>query len=599
MKLPLLAATSALLQSVYVSSSNLNNLNLQNALQSVLSASPHFSSSSSSPPNILLVITDDQDLQLDSIDYTPHITRHIRDQGTFYRNHFVTTALCCPSRVSLWTGRQAHNTNVTDVHPPYGGYPKFVDRGFNDNFLPVWLQQAGYDTYYTGKLFNAHTVDNYHSPHVNGFNGSDFLLDPYTYSYLNSTYQRNQDAPVSYEGYHTTDVITKKALGFLDDALEGERPFFLTVAPVAPHSDVNPGRALAGEIPIMTAPIPLERHEHLFKDVKVPRNENFNPDEPSGVSWVRDLPQQNQTVVDYNDHFYRSRLRALQGVDELVDALVSRVEQSEKLDNTYIIYTSDNGFHIGQHRLPPGKTCGFEEDIRVPLFIRGPGIPEGGVEDSVTTHIDLAPTIFELAGIPAREDFDGTAIPITDEFSGTRHEHVTVEYWGRAVVEGDYSGIGPDGLPQFPNNTYKSVRLLGEGYNFYYSVWCSNEHELYDLSTDPYQLHNLYPSTTPTATKEPQILGRSLSQVISRLDALLLVLKSCQGITCIKPWDVLQPGGSVSSLREALDEGYDAFYGEQPGVSFDWCAAGYIIAAEGAQVPLTTSRYGLPWDAWV
>jgi hypothetical protein len=146
--------------------------------------------------------------------------------------------------------------------------------------------------------------------------------------------------------------------------------------------------------------------------------------------------------VDYNDHFYRSRLRALQGVDELVDALVSRVEQSEKLDNTYIIYTSDNGFHIGQHRLPPGKTCGFEEDIRVPLFIRGPGIAEGGVEDSVTTHIDLAPTIFELAGIPAREDFDGTAIPVTEGFSGTRHEHVTVEYWGRAVVEGDYSAIG-------------------------------------------------------------------------------------------------------------------------------------------------------------
>lgn len=115
MKLSLSLAT-AFLQGA--ASSNLN-FNLQNALQSVL-ASPHSSSSSASPPNILLVITDDQDLQLDSIDYTPHITRHIRDQGTFYRNHFVTTALCCPSRVSLWTGRQAHNTNVTDVHPPYG-----------------------------------------------------------------------------------------------------------------------------------------------------------------------------------------------------------------------------------------------------------------------------------------------------------------------------------------------------------------------------------------------------------------------------------------------------------------------------------------------
>lgn len=93
-------------------------------------------------------------------------------------------------------------------------------------------------------------------------------------------------------------------------------------------------------------------------------------------------------------------------------------------------------------------------------------------------------------------------------------------------------------------------------------------------------------------------MGRSLSQLITRLDALLLVLKSCKGITCIKPWDVLQPDGSVSNLREALEERYDALYGEQPGVSFDWCADGYIIAAEGAQVPLTT-RYGLPWDAWV
>ncbi|KAJ5761772.1 uncharacterized protein N7511_005154 [Penicillium nucicola] len=566
-------------------------LQLQDAVQSILSNEAH-----ATRPNILFVITDDQDLELNSINYTPQITKHIRDRGTFFRNHFVTTALCCPSRVSLWTGRQAHNTNVTDVSPPYGGYPKFVERGFNDAFLPVWLQQAGYDTYYTGKMFNSHTVDNYHSPHINGFNGSDFLLDPYTYSYLNSTYQRNHEPPVSHEGEHTIDVITGKALGFLDDALEGDRPFFLAVSPVAPHSNVDPHAISSGKI-IMSEPIPLERHQHLFENVTVPRRANFNPDKASGVSWVRDLPQQNESVVAYNDHFYRSRLRALQGVDELVDSLVTRLEESGQLDNTYIIYTSDNGFHIGQHRLPPGKTCGFEEDIRVPLFIRGPGVAEGLEQDAVTTHVDLAPTFFHIAGIPARADFDGTAIPITPDFDAERHEHVTVEYWGRSVMEGVFSGIGPGGSTMISNNTYKSVRLLGEGYNLYYSVWCNNEHELYDLSTDPHQLHNLYPGTS-LSTEDTQILGRSISQAITRLDALLMVLKSCQGTTCIQPWNVLQPQDSVSTLSDALNRKYDGFYGAQPQVSFDWCADGYIIEAEGEQVPLI-SRYGVSWDVWV
>lgn len=152
-----------------------------------------------------------------------------------------------------------------------------MERGFNENFLPVWLQEAGYDTYYTGKLFNSHTIENYHSPHVNGFNGSDFLMDPYTYSYLNSTYQRHREAPVSYEGRHTMDVITEKALGFLDDALGGERPFFVAVAPVAPHANVDPQDLVNGKI-VMTDPVPLKRHERLFQAVKVPRTPNFNPD---------------------------------------------------------------------------------------------------------------------------------------------------------------------------------------------------------------------------------------------------------------------------------------------------------------------------------
>jgi arylsulfatase A-like enzyme len=163
--------------------------------------------------------------------------------------------------------------------------------------------------------------------------------------------------------------------------------------------------------------------------------------QPTGVSWIRDLPFRNQTEVDYFDHYYRQRLRALQGVDELVDAMVTRLEKSDKIDNTYIIYTSDNGFHIGQHRMHPGKTCGFDEDIRVPFFIRGPGIPKGHVEKSVTTHIDLAPTFFQLADIPLRHDFDGTPLTLSGT-NGTLHEHVAVEYWGQAMLEGGLANLG-------------------------------------------------------------------------------------------------------------------------------------------------------------
>jgi arylsulfatase A-like enzyme len=178
--------------------------------------------------------------------------------------------------------------------------------------------------------------------------------------------------------------------------------------------------------------------------------------------------------------FYRSRLRALQAVDEIVDGVVSRLERYGILDNTYIIYTSDNGYHIGQHRLQPGKECGFEEDINIPLIIRGPSVPAGVVTDVVTTHTDLAPTIFELIGKQPRDDFDGTSIPVTaaglEEAKQTRHEHVNVEYWGFALAEGKY------GKELYWNNTYKSLRLIGRGYNLYYSVWCNNEHELYDMN---------------------------------------------------------------------------------------------------------------------
>lgn len=344
----------------------------------------------------------------------------------------------------------------------------------------------GYNTYYVGKLFNAQRIDNYHSPHAAGWTGSDFLLDPYTYEYLNATFQRNRDRPVSYEGQHSTDVLAEKAYGFLDEALgdEEQKPFFLTIAPTAPHSNVHINvKNLDGEFTKTTAtqgpPVPADRHKHLFKDVKVPRTPHFNPDEPNGVSWISRLPQQNETNVEFNDDFYRNRLRTLQVVDEIVDEVVARLDQAGVLEDTYIFYSTDNGYHIGQHRLQPGKQCAYEEDINIPLIVRGPDVPKGGVTEIVTSHTDLAPTFMQLAGAKLRKDLDGAAIPLTaaelEAEKETRQEHVNVEMWGIIMSEGKY------GSTLYRNHTYKALRVVGEGYSYLYTVWCSGEHELYDL----------------------------------------------------------------------------------------------------------------------
>ncbi|KAI5917317.1 Arylsulphatase [Camillea tinctor] len=571
-------------------------------------------------PNVVFVLTDDQDVHLSSLDYMPLLKKHILDEGTYFDKHYCTTAVCCPSRVTLWTGKASHNTNVTNVNPPYGGYPKFIAEGFNNNYFPVWLQQAGYNTYYTGKLFNAHTVNNYNSPHPGGYTSSDFLLDPYTYDYLNSTFQRNGEPPRSYEGRYGPDVLAEKAYGLLDEAVHAanNQPFFLTVAPIAPHANViMKGDPQDGSHEVVfTEPISAKRHQHLFPNAKVPRSLNFNPDKPSGANWLLQLPQQNASEVAYNDHFYRQRLRALQSVDELIEGLVSRLEAYGLLDNTYVVFSSDNGFHIGNHRLPPGKSCGYEEDTNVPLAVRGPGVARNYTADIVTTHTDLAPTFFELLGIPLRDDFDGTAIPMTradiEEAGRARREHAGIEYWGFALGEGEFSQV------QIELNTYKALRISGPGYSLYYAVWCTNERELYDMTADPYQLHNLLRpsslSNSSSSSSFPLLAAHPLPKLLSRLDALLMVLKSCRGATCRRPWDQLHPSGGVHALEDALAAEHDALYEEAalPRVRYEFCANGYLREAEG---PMWEDREvvgrernkgkgeymrdGLRWEDWV
>jgi N-acetylglucosamine-6-sulfatase len=213
----------------------------------------------------------------------------------------------------------------------------------------------------------------------------------------------------------------------------------------------------------------------------------------------------------------------------------------------------------------------------------------------VSTHTDLAPTFLSLFGLPLRTNMDGKVIAdirpgSQSQTQGSPTEHVNVEMWAPAdpyevapfkAIESTLKGLA--------NNTYKGLRIQSDDYSLYYSVWCTNEHELYDMVQDPYQTVNLLPQTYDIATQIPPgrpLLGRTMDQVVARLDALMMVLKSCVGVQCTQPWQQLHPGGGVSTLAEALRDEYDGFYGMQPKVGFAKCVNGYVVEHEGPQSAL-------------
>lgn len=319
----------------------------------------------------------------------------------------------------------------------------------------------------------------------------------------------------------------------------------------------------------------------------------------SGVAWISRLPRLNDTVIEYNDEYQRCRLRALQSVDEMVAGLVERLDRTGELDNTYIVYTTDNGYHISQHRMHRGKSCGLETDVNVPMIVRGPGVERDFVSEAVTAHTDIAPTLLSIIGAPLRRTFDGTPMPLFGA-GGDDREHVSIEYWGATAGEGWYGFRGgwggnvSESVNGYINNTYKSVRLIGQGYNLYYSVWCTNEVELYDMTQDPGQLRNLLDRTDREridAAREFSVAGRPLNQVLNRFDAAIMILKDCKGDSCRDPWGHIHAqasddGARVRTLTDALDTRYGEFYTTQPKLRFLRCEMGHIPESE------TT------WDEW-
>ena len=496
------------------------------------------------------------------MDYMPNVKSLLTDQGTFFRKHYCTVALCCPSRASILAGRCVHNINVTDVSAPYGGYEKFVKEGFNEDYLPLWLQEGGINTCYVGKLFNGLRISNYLNPKPKGWTSTNFLLEPGCYDYLNNTWAEDFGPWESYPGQNAVDLIPENGLAMLNKAVGTGKPWFLTIAPAVPHVGIN---ASSGD---SFAPVPQEKWINAFMVEQVPRTSNWNPDAATGVGWIHKLPQQNQTVIDLLDDFYRRRLRVIAGLDDMVADLVNTLESSGQLENTHIIYTTDNVYHIGTHRLGPGKECAFESDVNMPLVWRGPGIASGQISNAVSSHTDLAPTLLALYGLDQQSGFDGRIMPITSDLASTAGsgsgEHVNIEMWGVGVPYELYHPRGLTANWDKADDTYKALRIQSDSYSYLYTVWCTNAHELYDMQDDPGQMNNLlegihYIHDTFNTTLRP---------LVERLDTLTMVLKSCQGTACMQPWQYLFPQGQVLNLTAALAPAYDAFFTAQPKVSF-------------------------------
>lgn len=464
-----------------------------------------------SKPNIIFILVDDFDADL--VEFMPQLKSLVIQQGVSFTDFFVNVSLCCPSRASILRGQYAHNTHVLTNAMPTGGFEKFYALGHEHSTIATWLQAAEYRTCYLGKYLNGYPagVPPTHVPA--GWNEwySPVAGNPYS----NFNYVMNENGRLVRYGSrpedYLTDVVARKAIDCMKRAVSESKPFFMHIALYVPHSPATP------------AP----RHAQLFAAAKLPRPPSFNEADVSDKpSYIRSRPLLTERQIAQMEDLYRKRLQSLQAVDEMIAGFIETLQALGQLDNTYIFFTSDNGFHMGHHRLNSGKQTAYEEDIRVMMFVRGPGVPAAQTREHITGTIDLAPTFAELGGASAPDFVDGRSLvpllhsnpPSADEW----RRGFLIEHWNqqpRETAETDGVLEPPDPMefdqpkplviPQF-----SAIRTR----DYLYVEYVTGERELYNLNTDPYQLESLHAHADP--------------QLLQRLSEDLAQLKTCVGASC-------------------------------------------------------------------
>jgi arylsulfatase A-like enzyme len=431
-------------------------------------------------PNFVVVLTDDLDVP--TTHQLPRLADLIASRGISFTRAYAPTPLCGPSRASILTGQYVHNHGVNGNEPPANGFVAF--RRHEGATIATWLKAAGYRTALVGKYINAYAWgagDAYVPPGWDEWYGHLAAIEDQRYW----NYWVNDNGNVSRFGAsaaeYSTDLETKRAVSFVRASAGREEPLLLYVAPQAPHT-------------------PSWYHERFgaeFRYTFAPRPPSFNEgDVRDKPSWIRQIDSLDDAAIDGVDHFQRFRLRSLRAVEEQVEAILQALAETGRLESTYLFFLSDNGLLMGQHRAVGRKNSVYEESIGIPFLVRGPGVPAGVRFDQPVLTIDLAPTLLELASVPAPDSLDGRSLApfLRGAAPASWRTDVLIEAYGAG-----------------PSYALRTAEAL-------YAHLDTEELELYDMRTDPWQLESRHRGADPAT--------------IDAFEKRIAQLLACRGASC-------------------------------------------------------------------
>jgi arylsulfatase A-like enzyme len=443
-------------------------------------------------PNVIVIMTDDQTVE--SLRVMPNVQRFLIKPGTTFVNSFVNFPLCCPSRATFLTGQYSHNHNVVG-----NNFANGLGHLDQSNTLPLWLSKAGYSTIFIGKYLNEYGK---FEPRAIPPGWSEWYA-AVRLAYFGHIMNRNgKIVPYGTDvASYQSDVYTNTARDVIRRYAHGPKPFFLWLSYFAPHQGGPPE---PGDPSGLKSAVPAPRHHSAFAREPLPRTPSFDEEDVSDKpAFVRRRPRFNESAIKNLETSYRRTLESLLAVDDGVGEVIAELRAAGILKRTLIVFTSDNGLLQGQHRFINAKEQVYEQSIRVPLIMRGPGVPHGVRLEQPVVNADLAPTIIDAADAePGRMPDGRSLLPLFADVG---------LQWGRDIL-----------LERGPGTTildrlYTAIHTP----RFVYTEYSTGERELYDLLSDPDELLN--------RAGDP-----ALAPIEAELARRLATLRNCVGLECTR-----------------------------------------------------------------